>query len=57
MRKEDNMEDDFNPLDGTCGKKYELRDAFEGFEEKEERDYDEDMPSEVTYKLTRRHPK
>jgi len=51
------LEDNFNPLEGIGGNNYELRDAFEGFEEKEEGDYEEDMPSEVAYKLTRRHPK
>jgi hypothetical protein len=51
------IDDDFSPLEGISGNDYELKDAFKGFGEKEERDYDGDMPSEVSYKLTRRHAK
>jgi len=51
------LEDNFNPLEGISGNDCNLKDAFEGFAEKEERDYEDDLPSEVTYKLTRRHPK
>ena len=49
------LEDDFNANEGMSGNKYEA-DPFD-FTGKEERDYDDDMTSNVAYKLTKRYPR